>query len=378
MPENLSPYKINKLKTEIIQTISSQGFYVNGSVSPRRKQKSSLKNIHKNSRKDQLICHKNFLQDNIPKIKEYTLSGKDIDPNKIELELVEVESDTLDEIIYKWWNLTWWSMPYQRAYGRQMRFIIWDTYHNIPFGLIGLQSPVLKMAVRDQHLGIPKEELDIWINRSMQAQRVGALPPYNELIGGKLVALTLSSNDIRKSYKEKYANRKTLIEKRKLDSNLLFITTSSAYGKSSLYNRLKIEGEEIAERLGYTKGFGTFHIPDSLFSKIKKYLEIEGINTETTFGFGPSKRIKLLYQAFSKLNLPNYSQHQIQREYYMFSHVENLFEVIHFGEKEEYKNLPFESLAEYWKQRWCLPRSQRMETWKEYDPKKIIRGIQRL
>lgn len=80
----------------------------------------------------------------------------------------------------------WWSIPYQHPYGRQMRFLVWDTYHDLPFGLINLQSPILKMSVRDKSLGIPDKEVDLWVNKSMNAQRVGALPPYNELIGGKL------------------------------------------------------------------------------------------------------------------------------------------------------------------------------------------------
>ena len=63
-----------------------------------------------------------------------------------------------------------------------MRFILWDTHHDLPFGLINLQSPILKTSVRDKSLGIPNNEIDYWVDKSMSAQRVGALPPYNELI----------------------------------------------------------------------------------------------------------------------------------------------------------------------------------------------------
>ena len=129
-----------------------------------------------------------------------------IDPQNISLELRPVITGSLEEVIFRWWNLTWWSIPFQRAYGRQMRFLLWDTTHNSPFGLICLQSPVLKMAVRDKWLDLPSDKLDLWVNRSMNAQRVGALPPYNELIGGKMVALTLSCNEIRKDYKQKIQN----------------------------------------------------------------------------------------------------------------------------------------------------------------------------
>lgn len=375
---SLSTYKIRKLKNEIIDTISNQGFYVNGEVSPLAQEKEGIKKIHQYSRREQLLQHKNFLKDNIELVKHFTINGAEIEPEKIDLELIEVKENTLEEILYKWWNLVWWSMPYQRAYGRQMRFLIWDNYHMVPFGIIGLQSPVLKMAVRDEYLKIPKKELDIWVNRSMQAQRVGALPPYNQLLGGKLVALTLGSNEIRNTYRSKYANKKSLMKNRKLDSKLLFITTSSAYGRSSIYNRLKFNDRLVAEKLGFTKGYGTFHVPDSLFAKIKEYLKVEGVNTDTTFGNGPSKRIKLLYQAFSKLHLPNYSQHQIQREYYLFSHVKNLENVILNGKQGQYINRPFDELTEFWKSRWCLPRAEREDDWKAFSPKEIFKEIYKL
>ena len=56
-------------------------------------------------------------------------------------------------------------MPYQRAYGRQMRFIIWDVAHDNPFGVILLQSPLLHMKARDDHLKLPREHLDYWAIR---------------------------------------------------------------------------------------------------------------------------------------------------------------------------------------------------------------------
>ena len=66
-----------------------------------------------------------------------------------------------------------------------MRFLLWVKTHNALFGLIGLQSPVLKMSIRDNYLQIPNETLDLWVNKSMQAQRLGAIPPYNQLLGGR-------------------------------------------------------------------------------------------------------------------------------------------------------------------------------------------------
>jgi len=165
-----------ELKKRIIDSISNQGFYVNGHVSLLADDKAAYKAVQSFSRTEQIQAHSNFLSKASKTVSKYFISGSKINPSKIDLELREVTPNSFEETIYKWWNLMWWSVPYQRPYGRQMRFVLWDKYHNAPFGLIGLQSPVLKMAVRDNHLKLPKEDLDIWVNKSMQAQRLGALP----------------------------------------------------------------------------------------------------------------------------------------------------------------------------------------------------------
>jgi Domain of unknown function (DUF4338) len=129
--------------------------------------------------------------------KMFSRDGDNIDPEKIVLEFREVIRRSFEEDLSHWWNFIWWSILYQYPYERQMRFLVWDTYHDLPFGLINLQSPILKMSVRDKSLGIPNDEVDIWVNKSMSAQLVGALAPYNELVGGKMVALAITSNEIR-------------------------------------------------------------------------------------------------------------------------------------------------------------------------------------
>ncbi len=202
-----------KLKGKIIQALKEQGFKINPHIGPSENHKEVYKEIQQKARIEQIHIHKKFLKDSIRKIKNYLRNGSEINPDSICLELREVKSGSIEETLFKWWNLIWWSIPYQRSYGRQLRFLLWDKAHEAPFGLICLQSPVLKMSVRDNYLGIPKDELDIWVNKSLNAQRVGALPPYNELLGGKMVALTLTSNEIREAYKRKYENYTTIIKK---------------------------------------------------------------------------------------------------------------------------------------------------------------------
>jgi len=312
------------------------------------------------------------LIDNLKLVKDFCRDGTEIIPENISLELREVQPGSLEEVLYKWWNLVWWSIPYQRSYGRQMRFLLWDNAHNAPFGLIGLQSPVLKMGVRDKYLGISKDELDIWVNRSMNAQRVGALPPYNELIGGKMVALSLTSNEIRQAYKRKYKNYISIIKGRKLKSELLFITTTSAFGKSSLYNRLKYNGEVIAECLGYTRGSGTFHIPEKLYKELLEFLKGCGVDVLRGYGNGPSKKLKLISLGLKHLGLSKFEYHGIKREFYLFPLVKNLKEVIQSNKEPIWIDRCFNNLEDFWKERWALTRAERTPEWKNFKAKNFL------
>ena len=190
-----------------------------------------------------------------------------------------VQHDTVWEILFKWWNLTWWSLPYERSYGRQLRFIVWDKYHKAVIGLIGLQSPILSWSVRDKYLGIVPVRRDYWVNQSLNAQRLGALPPYNTILGGKLVALLMCSKNITDEYHKKYAKTKTLLMNRAIPSRLLFITTTGAYGKSSIYNRLKYQDENVANFIGYSQGAALSTYQTSSSKKLVKFLESKNIST---------------------------------------------------------------------------------------------------
>lgn len=360
------------LRRKIINALKEQGFKINPHVSVVGHSKLAFKRVQQRARLEQISFHKKFLEEFSDLAKTYCRDGKDINPERIKLELREVKSGSFEEILFRWWNFIWWSIPYQRSYGRQMRFLLWDTTHDAPFGLVCLQSPVLKMSVRDDYLGLPKDKLDIWVNKSMNAQRVGALPPYNELLGGKMVALSLTANEIRETYKEKYKNYISVIKGRKLKPDLLFITTTSAFGKSSLYNRLKYDGAMVAESLGYTQGSGTFHIPEELYVELLDSLKSKKIDITRGYGHGPSRKLRLISLGLLHLGLRSYEFHGIKREFYLFPLVKNLREVIQNGKRPIWLDRPFDKLVDYWKERWALPRAERMPEWKDFTVKSFF------
>ena len=127
---------VEALRNKIIDSLNLQGFSVNGRVDPLEFNKDAFRKIHEFSKKEQIGLQKKFIEEGFATVNKYLINGKDINPAEIELEFRMIEEGSEEHKIFRWWNLVWWSVPYQRAYGRQMRFLLWDKTHNAPFGLI--------------------------------------------------------------------------------------------------------------------------------------------------------------------------------------------------------------------------------------------------
>jgi len=366
------------IRKKLIDALTKQGFVIDQSKIFIEDDREILKNVQTQARLEKIKQHLKFLTSQNGSIKNFIINGKDIEPEKIQLEFRLVKSGSHEEALFKWWNLIWWSIPYERAYGRQMRFLLWDTYHDKPFGLIGLQSAPLKMKIRDDYLGITKDTRDWWVNMSMNAQRVGALPPYNQLLGGKMVAMALAAKEIREAYKNKYRDYKTILMQREIPAHLLFITTTGAFGKSSIYNRVKFKNDKLIEFLGYTRGSGAFHVPDEIYQDIIKLLKEKGVNVGRGYGYGPSRKRQLLSLGFQLLDLPDFEYHGIKRAFYLIPHVYNLKRIIKNGEKPSFKEYHLFDLTQFWKERWVLKRVERCDSWKSFDANEFWNTSQNL
>lgn len=351
------------LRKKTIEILKIQGYVVGKkSFALKNNNQETKREVHLLAKAERLSKNEKFIMDNIGLIKKNLINGDKLDISKINPKIIEVKEGSKYEKIFRWWNLVWWSLPYEHAYGRQMRFVVWDKYHKAPIGLIGLQSPILSWSVRDKRLGIKSEDRDYWVNQSMSAQRLGALPPYNYILGGKLVALLMTSDVIRKKFEAKYKDKLTVMQNRKLPARLLFITTTGAFGKSSVYNRLKFDDNVVSEFIGYTKGNGSFHIPNTLYEDFIKYLETRNYDVRRGYGSGPSKKLRLIDQAMEALGIHHGNEHGVKRALYLFSLVKNLEEVITLNKDPIWSNRSIEKLTKYWKVRWALPRkfSRRM------------------
>ena len=368
-------YDSSVMRQKVTDILQYQG--LRGQIDTEQLSRESKRDIHAVAKRERLCKHREFLLSNAPLVRQYMVDGRDIDAAKIKPTLRIVQKNSIEETLFKWWNLAWWSLPYERAYGRQMRFIVWDEYHNAPMGLIGLQSPILRWKPRDEYLGLQYDDRDYWVNQSMSAQRLGALPPYNSLLGGKLVGMMLTTDTVRQAFYDKYSGKKTEMMQRVLPANLLFITTTGAFGKSSVYDRLKFEQAPVAEYIGLTKGNGSFHIPDKLYSELVGYLDSIGYDTKRGYGSGPSTKMKLINTALKQLGIKHGSLHGIRRALYIFPLVSNLQAVIAGNESPKWYQRSEQAVADFWRDRWAIPRSLRDNRYRDFVAESVIEDIKK-
>ncbi|EKJ8727510.1 DUF4338 domain-containing protein [Pseudomonas aeruginosa] len=315
------------------------------------------------------------IQKNLHKHKSYFPLGQNIDPGKIKPRLVAVKEKSLEEDLFRI-TRSYWSMPYSKGYGRRLRFILIDEHHEAVIGIIGLQSPSADLACRDQYLGIEKDKKLELVNNTLDAYTIGATPAYAALLGGKLVAGFLHSEEIRKQYWRVYGNKRTTLLNRKTPQPLLAITTASAFGKSSIYNRLKYNETLLAKPLGYTKGYGTLHL-ESIYPKIVDFLKFSGKHVPAGFGNGPKVRWQNIIKGLAELGISrDYLAHGLKREIYIFEFVDNLIEVCRNGETPNMTRFDDNGWSEYWKEKWGVPRSLKNSHWKSVDSvSEILRAI---
>lgn len=309
------------------------------------------------------------------RLKPWFPQPSQIDPNKIAPELHLVTPGSREERLFRVCR-GFWSMPYSKGYGRRLRYVVFDAYHNAVIGIIGLHSAAADLACRDQYLGFKKGQSGklAVINSTLDAYTLGATPPYAALLGGKLIAGLTATETIRRDYWRTYGSKKTLLRDERLAQPLVAVTTASAYGRSSIYNRLAYQGRPLAKPIGYTKGFGTIHL-EAIYPRIEDWLKTVNLYVPPGFGNGPKVRWQNVSRALLALDLPrSFLKHGLLREVFILEHVSNLRQVCVEGAIPQPVAFDAANWASYWKERWALPRSHRDPTWREIDTDETIRA----
>ena len=192
-----------------------------------------------------------------------------------------------------------------------------------------------------------------------------------------MVACLVRSRELYDDFAQRYGATAGIISRKEKKARLLAVTTSSSMGRSSVYNRLRLDGEEYFSSIGYTDGWGHFHIPDNLFAELRDYLrEIKHPYADMyRFGDGPNWRLRATRAALSALGFRNsLLRHGIRREVFFCAMASNAAELLRTGKgsPDISSLLSSREVARKAVERWMIPRSERRDDYRHWTTENLI------
>lgn len=354
-----------------MRSLRAQGFIIENDRLrfARPQSKAALRKRHERAVAKQIRLAKPSLARDEDRLLSFVADGDQVNPAEIRPQLIQVEPNTLWSKLFRYACLHW-SIPISQGYGRRLRFLILDESNGKLMGLFGLGDPVYAIKARDEWIGWDAKAKAERLYHVMDAYVLGAVPPYSRLLGGKLVALSAVCDEVRKAFIRRYRDRVPLISGVKRWPHLVLITTTSALGRSSLYNRVKFGNRTVFHSVGFTRGWGEFHFSDGIYEKLAEFARRSCVPTakQEKWGKGFRNRRELVRKALQKLGFgPNLLRHGIQREVFVAPLASNAREFL-CGKvsKPRFYKLSFDEAAEYWRQRWMLPRAARDPSFKNF------------
>jgi Druantia protein DruA len=211
----------------------------------------------------------------------------------------------------------------------------------------------------------------------------GAIPPYNIILGGKLISMLIVGPKVIYDYHQKYREYTSHIASQmKQDRvfrnpDLVFLGTTSLYHVgSSQYNRISIPVDGNGTKISYTKygktiGFGSVHFSsetiqtlNSLQANVK-----EAILINNRFGEGVNPKLRRVSAGLSDIGLENsdrFTNHRSKRILYGIPLGRSAYAYLrretedpgHFFNVTEPSiiNSSMKYIAEHWSERWLLMR----------------------
>ena len=171
-----------------------------------------------------------------------------------------------------------------------------------------------------------------------------------------------ASNQVRETFHSKYAGHSSVIRQRRLAGQLVSITTASALGRSSIYNRLTFRDRKMFHSVGFTQGSGEFHFTNGLYAALYEYAvrHCDPTAKSDLWGEGFRSRREIVKKCLPKLGLPgDWLYHGIKREVFVIPLAENAKQFL-LGEETEpvWYDQPPDELFEWFRERWLLRRAE--------------------
>ena len=209
----------------------------------------------------------------------------------------------------------------------------------------------------------------------------GSIPPYNELLGGKLISILACSPEVIRDYTMRYKKQVSEIASRMKgkkvvrDSRLVYMGTTSLYAiGSSQYNRIKVplENDRKLEyrKMGITEGYGTVYFSNETSLMFSRILELQdgGKRINHVFGEGTSPRFRIISRGLSSIGIraSAFLNHYSPRIVYAINLAKNTNEFLlgldddvdygfDLNNPEEVERATQE-LVDFWYERWMTMR----------------------
>ena len=366
------------LKRKLRRHLHALGFRKSedGALQIENTGKDVIRTLHRAQREERLAANRDFIANKGDELIKYFASGDEVDPNKMSPVLERVSAGTREGDLFRLASLTW-SVPVSNGFGRRLRYLVWDEQNGKLMGIIAIGDPVFNLSARDKLIGWNSNDRKARLVNIMDAYVLGSMPPYNRLLGGKLIACLLRSKDLYDDFAITYGNTTGIISGEEKKARLLTVTTSSSMGRSSVYNRLKLDGTQYLKSIGYTGGWGHFHIPDRLFVELRDYLrDIDHTYADQHgFGQGPNWRLRTTRAALSALGFKDdMLRHGVQREVFMCQLAANAAKILQTGKgrPDIAALLSAKAIAELAINRWMIPRSIRRPEYRNWDATDLV------
>jgi hypothetical protein len=361
------------LRRAITRSLRKQGFDLQRGVirPPGELDKTSLRALHRTATSHKLAEAAPSLKTHEDRLLQLVASGRELSVENLRPKIVPVEKGTEHALLFRYIQLHW-SIPVSNGYGRRLRFIVLDEANGKVMGIIGLGDPVYSLKARDEWIGWSGETKRRRLYHVMDAYVLGAVPPYSYLLGSKLMALLALSSEVQTAFRSRYKGRRSLMSNLVRPPYLALLTTSSALGRSSVYNRLKTNGIEFWRPLGYTSGSGDFQFANGLYARIREFANDYCAPTAKveTWGVGFRNRREVIGKCLRELGLSDeLKYHHVQREVFA---AECGSLALPFLRGETSTPNIFERTAAdlfaIFRDRWLLPRSQRVHAHLAFTP----------
>jgi len=365
-----------RLRSKISAHLNQLGFSIGpeGGLVPLGLDKQSYRDMHADQRNSRIISSREWIESHASNLVQYFASGAELVVEKIRPRIEVVRAGTWESELFRFATY-YWRIPISEGYGRRIRFLVWDDFNQKLIGIFALGDAVFNLRARDEYIGWDHHRRKEALVNLMDAYALGAVPPYNMLLGGKLIASLIRTSEVINIFDAKYRHSIGIISGEQKNACLVAVTTTSALGRSSIYNRLRIGDNSIFQRIGFTSGWGHFHISDDLFEDLRKYLESTGdmYSSSHAFGQGPNFRLRVVKKALTGLGLNrDIARHGLAREVFLCTLATNALQVLRGEQKQAlYAGIPtVEHISEVALTRWVLPRAVRMpgfRNWRQED-----------